>query len=127
MNRPKPSPLTAILFAFTNLLACGSQDAAQDPAAQDPALAWDSFRAKVYREPQTGAFIVDGDTPVFGEVALRAFYDSLVSERAQDAGSIGVRRQGLAVFNIGGTDIRWSDAQRMNLTYSGQCWRLILQ
>lgn len=67
-------------------------------------LSWEEFRANVYQEPDTGVFIVNGDEAIESEEGLREFY---------------VRLQGgaLAVGTAGGSDVKWSDAQKLNITY----------
>jgi hypothetical protein len=67
-------------------------------------LSFEEFKAQTFVEPGTGLYILDWDTPVRGDQALRAVWEAT--------------QQGeLAVYNIGGQDIVWSAAQRKNLTY----------
>jgi hypothetical protein len=66
---------------------------------------FEEFVATVYREPGTGLYIVDGDTPVQDIEELRSFYDHLTSDNA------------LAVYRVNGNDVVWNSAQKLNLTY----------
>ena len=64
-----------------------------------------AFEAITYREPESGIYIVDGDTPVDDIKKLEEFYVEHVQQGA------------LAVGQQGGTDAKWSDAQKHALTY----------
>ncbi|HEU4409682.1 MAG TPA: M57 family metalloprotease [Polyangiaceae bacterium] len=68
-------------------------------------MSFDEFEAQTYREPATGVYIVDGDTPVLNADALRGFFDDHVQQGA------------LIVNQAGGVDDRWDDTQKRNLTY----------
>jgi serine protease len=66
---------------------------------------FEEFLANTYREPwEGGHFIVNGDTALPDEKALREFWEDM--------------QQGALVVNrIGGSDDKWNDQQKLNLTY----------
>src|SRR5262245_11493261 len=67
-------------------------------------LSFEEFKARTYREPSTGIYVLDWDTPVTSDEALYRIWE--------------LTQQGaLAVYNIGGTDVIWNATQRKNLTY----------
>lgn len=68
-------------------------------------MTFEEFMDVVYQEPETGIYIVDGDTPIQSYRELEAFYAQYVQ-----GGS-------LAIYTSGGADVKWSDAQKLNLTY----------
>jgi serine protease len=73
------------------------------------ALTFEDFKATVYREPfEGGAFIVSGDTPIFGEKQLREYFEKEVKPKQS------VR---LILSQIGGMANKWNHQQKMNLTY----------
>lgn len=71
---------------------------------------FEEFEATVYREPASGKYIVDGDTPIIDRKHLQEFFE----KKVQQAGPI---QRGLAVMNIGGVDVVWSDTEKRSLTY----------
>lgn len=72
---------------------------------QSPELSFEAFEASVYREPGTGIYIVNGDTPITSRRALQDFYVRYVQKGA------------LIVNQSGGVDTKWDDKQKLNLTY----------
>ena len=71
--------------------------------SDDPTF--EEFEAATYQEPWPGGlYIVDGDTPVVDEKALREVYDARYG-------------QGLIVHRAGGVDARWSDSNKRQITY----------
>ncbi|HLM74515.1 MAG TPA: M57 family metalloprotease [Polyangiaceae bacterium] len=68
-------------------------------------MSYEEFKATVYQEPDTGLYIVDGDTPIADERGLKDFYSKHVQQGA------------LAVYSINNVDIKWSDTQKIKLTY----------
>ena len=68
-------------------------------------MSWEQFLDVVYQEPDTGIFIVNGDVPIYSMPELERFYEMYVQQGA------------LAVYSSGGTDIKWNDSQKLNLTY----------
>lgn len=71
---------------------------------------FEQFEATVYREPDGGKYIVNGDTPIVDRKHLREFFEKNVqkSERIQ---------RGLIVNTSGGVDTIWNDTEKRNLTY----------
>src|SRR6185503_4255325 len=71
----------------------------------DTVMSFEEFEALTYQEPESGIYIVDGDTPVTTFADLELFYEEYV-------------RQGALIVNKrGAADDRWSDAQKLSLTY----------
>ncbi|MCK6589040.1 MAG: M57 family metalloprotease [Polyangiaceae bacterium] len=68
-------------------------------------MSYEEFKATVYQEPDTGLWIVDGDTPVADERGLRDFYYKHIQQGA------------LSIYTSGGVDVKWSAAQQVNITY----------
>jgi hypothetical protein len=101
------------LFATAALLGAGCGQEQPAPEAVSPqTLSWEEFRARVYQEPETGAFITNGDEKFADEAQLREYYETHV--RVPEQG----RAQGeLAVMFRNGLRARWNDAQKRNLTY----------
>ncbi|XXX82257.1 M57 family metalloprotease [Sorangium sp. So ce134] len=66
---------------------------------------FDHFERTVFREADTGVYIVNGDTPVVDIKHLREFWETHVRDGA------------LIVNQSGGSDIVWTTEQRRNLTY----------
>jgi len=71
----------------------------------DIGISFEEFEARAFREPETGIYIVDGDTPIVNAKLLREFYD-----RLDRPGALIVDRQG----NV---DSKWSDTQKLNIAY----------
>jgi hypothetical protein len=88
--------------ALTILAGCSGGFSAND--VDVAGLSFEEFAARTYREP-SGVYIVDGDTPIDTVEKLRQFYED------------HVRSGKLAIYNIGGVDIRWDNVQRFNLSY----------
>ena len=49
-------------------------------------------------------YIVNGDTPIVDDKALYEFWE-------------GIQQGALIVNRVGGADDKWSDSQKLNLTY----------
>jgi hypothetical protein len=91
-------------------------------AACDPKVKPDTFsafKACVYREPDTGIRIVDGDVPVTSEKDLLRFYKSLMDLPSQNMAESPPGRQSveLIVNQNNNTDDVWSQAQRCGIRY----------
>jgi MYXO-CTERM domain-containing protein len=67
-------------------------------------MSFEEFKAKTYREPETGLYVLDWDTPVSGDEALYKIWEA-------------TQQGALAVYSINGQDIKWDATQRKNLTY----------
>jgi hypothetical protein len=59
----------------------------------------------VYQEPMTGMYIVNGDETIRTEEELREFYYLFAHDTS------------LIVHQAGGVDAKWSDSQKLDLTY----------
>ena len=71
---------------------------------------FEDFEKTVYREPDGGKYIVNGDTPIVDRKHLQEFFENNVQK------SVPIQR-GLIVMNVGGVDAAWSDTDKRNLTY----------
>lgn len=69
------------------------------------AMTWAEFLTITYQEPESGVFIVDGDIPIGDFKQLREFYEKYVQ-----SGQLIIHRNG-------SVDAKWSDTQKLNLTY----------
>jgi hypothetical protein len=104
----------AVLMAFTGAQAAGCvagtiEDPIGEPTGDEdvrPAgMTWEEFMGVVYQEPDTGIYIVNGDTPIEGIRELEQFYFDYVQHGQ------------LIVHTAGGVQAKWSAAQKVNLTY----------
>jgi hypothetical protein len=94
--------LATVLF----VVGCAPPDESAVLGRNGPDLTYDEFVAQAYREPwEGGVYVVNGDTPVADEKALREFYDELFNDGE------------LIVHAPGGVDAKWSATQKKNLTY----------
>lgn len=99
-------------LAFTPAVACTSgtiDDPEGDPTEEDvssDAMTWEEFLTVIYQEPDTGIYIVNGDTPIESYRELRQFYFDYVQQQGR-----------LIIATSGGADIKWSAAQKLNITY----------
>jgi uncharacterized protein (TIGR03382 family) len=66
-------------------------------------MSFEEFRAKAAREPGTGYYVVDWDRIIRSDDELLEFWGSL-------------QQGALAIYNTG-TDIKWNDTQKLQLTY----------
>ena len=72
-------------------------------------MTFEEFEAVTYREPwEDGAYIVDGDTPIVDKKHLFELWQQLFRGGGEGA---------LIVNRVGGSDDRWSDSAKLNLTY----------
>ncbi|WP_437586032.1 hypothetical protein [Sorangium sp. So ce1000] len=71
----------------------------------DTEVSFDELVAHTYREPESGIYIVDGDIPIEDLDGLVRFY-----ERYAQRGALIVARDHRK-------DVRWSDKQKLNLSY----------
>ncbi len=98
----------ALLIAGMTALGagCSGEGAPVEQENVDVAgMSFEEFEATVYQEPESGIYIVNGDTPIETRAALFEFYEDFVQDGA------------LAVHRSGGADVKWDDATKMNLTY----------
>src|SRR6188472_3992397 len=67
-------------------------------------LTFEQFKARTYREPGSGIYVLDWDTAVSRDEQLYQIWEA-------------TQQGALAVYNINGQDIIWSATQRKALTY----------
>ena len=67
-------------------------------------ISFAEFKAKTYREPTTGLYVLDWDTPVSGDEELYRIWEA-------------TQQGALAVMTEGGVDVKWDATQKKNLTY----------
>jgi hypothetical protein len=76
-----------------------------DELSSTQSESFEEFRAATYHEDwDGGVYIVDGDTPIVDDKALYEFWET------QQQGALIVNR-------VGQNDDKWTDAQKLNLTY----------
>ncbi|HEY5924725.1 MAG TPA: M57 family metalloprotease [Kofleriaceae bacterium] len=101
----KRVPMFFTVVAAWQLGGCmvGEDSPPQTSTNQGPS--WEEFRASVYLEDfEGGHFIVNGDIAIPNEKQLYEFWESL--------------QQGALIVNRrGGADDKWSDSQKLNITY----------
>lgn len=99
--------------------ASGEEDVAPEP------MTFEEFAASVPREQDTGAYIVQGDIPVWSKDALRKVYDAErgpthpVGDPSESGGDadIDVQRGSLALLTVGGVESIWPSQINDNLTF----------
>lgn len=99
----------AVVLVMASACGVGADASVRDPSGA--AISYDAFLSKVYQE-DTGEFIANGDEMFADEAALKTFYAEHIATP-----DTATAEQGLAIYNISGTDIRWTAAQARNLTY----------
>jgi MYXO-CTERM domain-containing protein len=67
-------------------------------------ISFEAFKARTYREPGTGLYVLDWDTVVSGDDALAEIWAA-------------TQQGALAVYAQGGADIKWDSTQKKSLTY----------
>ena len=105
------SRVFAAVLGATLIAGCGGQDAEistanADTVATSNALTWTEFLSKVHQLPDQDLFLVNGDTTVEGWKNLHGFYEVAV---------LGQNK--LIIDQVGGVDSKWTDSQKLNLTY----------
>lgn len=93
-------------YVLAGLLAVGSASCAVDhpELGSTAGVSFEELRARLPREPGTGAYIVDWDLVLHGDDALRELYDQL-------------QPGALTIATSGGVDVRWTETQQRELTY----------
>ncbi|MFP2912522.1 M57 family metalloprotease [Pyxidicoccus sp. 3LFB2] len=100
------SKFVGALAGLALLAGCGGNEGTTPtPETTGQGMSWEQFLSLVYQEPDTGIFIADGDTTFASEKLLREFYEN------------NVKNGQLIVHTVGGTDAKWSETQKKNLTY----------
>lgn len=92
-------------FLYVALFAGCVESSNDHEDVGDTALSFQEFEAATFREPDTGIYIVDGDTPVDDIKKLEEFYEKYVQPGA------------LIVHQQGGVDAKWNATQKKQLTY----------
>lgn len=109
VRRPSLLAATALLMGIAAVSAVGCSSADVDPTTGETVaevgLSWEEFQANVYQEPESGIYIVDGDTPIDDIEELKEFYLTYVQSGA------------LIVHTVGGVDAKWDATKKLNLTY----------
>jgi serine protease len=96
-----------VVLAGVAALSSGCAGQPVDPSedVDSTESSFEAFEAHAFKEPGSGVYIVNGDTPVTDTKHLREFYEQYVQTGA------------LIVDRSGGADDKWSDVQKLNLTY----------
>lgn len=97
--------LTGVALLGTACVSGSAAEGIERESVDEVGMTWEEFQAITYQEPDTGIFIVDGDTPILTLSELHRFYDEVVRDGA------------LIVHQVGGADAAWSASQKLNLTY----------
>jgi hypothetical protein len=101
-------------------------DAMESTPANDPSMlvSFDEFEATTPRELGTGAYLIEGDIPVWSKEDLRSHYESLKGQSAtpvtgvESADGIETVHAPLAVMtNASGLDVKWGPTQQLNVTF----------
>ena len=99
----KRTKMMLTVVAAWQLVGCTVGEQATVSTNQGPS--WEEFRATVYQETfEDGHFIVNGDIAIKDEKQLYEFWESL-------------QQGGLIVNRVGGSDDRWNDTAKLNITY----------
>ncbi len=93
------------VFALSALPLVGCSGHTPTEHTAETYQSFEEFMTTVYREPWSGVFIVNGDTPIRSVEALREFYEQHVKNGA------------LIVHRPNGVDAKWDDVQKLHLTY----------
>lgn len=99
------------------LVGCGEALEAPESGSAAPVLTYEEFRAQAWQEPDTGIYIVDGDTPVVDEAGLREVYASYVRDARGEGADVGTQRAPLIVNRVNNADDRWDYRRQRNITY----------
>lgn len=104
-----PGMVPAFTMALLGALSSGCVEGSTAPGEDDELVAdthmsFEEFMEVVYKEPD-GVWIADGDTPFETMEALREFYQQ------------SVLQGDLAIMTSGGSDVKWSDSQKLDITY----------
>lgn len=98
-----------LILCGTMLAACSSETQAEITSEEEnvrtAGMTFEEFLDVVYQEPDTGIYIVDGDTPIATIEELSDFYEK------------HVRLGALSIYHENGVDIKWNAMDKLNLTY----------
>jgi len=100
---------SALLAGFVVLPSVGCIAASDSAEGLDDVdnsgTSFEEWKKSVYREPDTGIYIVNGDVPIDNERELYDFFLNFVQQGA------------LVVHQVNGNDSKWNDTQKLNITY----------
>lgn len=100
---------SSLLAGLALLPAVGCMAAADSVGDVDmidnSGISFEEWMKTVYQEPDTGIWIVNGDVPIDNERELHEFFMNHVQQGA------------LVVHQENGADSKWSDTQKLNITY----------
>lgn len=65
---------STILAALVTIPACTLDNSSIPESTEDTHTSFEDFEAQTYREPDTGIYIVNGDTPIRNIQDLENFY-----------------------------------------------------
>jgi len=95
-----------LLAAATLGIGCAAEVIVEEESiSSNQAMSFDEFMDVIYLEPDSGVYIVNGDTPIDSYEELVEFYETYVQNGA------------LIVHQSGGVDAKWTESEAMNLTY----------
>jgi hypothetical protein len=103
-----PPSLRFAIFALTGAVVaagCAGGSDADEPVGETY-QSFSAWKASLPRDPNDGAYLVDGDLGIHDEAALQDYF---ASRGQPDALIVATRPDG--------TDDKWSETQRKNLTY----------
>lgn len=110
MSLPPSNHRSLLLMSVASVLVAASCGGEPTPDEAEPVgstyESFDAWKAKLPRDPSDGAYLFEGDVGVFDEATLKRLH----AEHDQPNALIVNKRDD-------GSDDRWSDAQKMNLTY----------
>jgi hypothetical protein len=89
-------------------------------ASDSDVLTYDQFKAQAYQEPESGAYVLNGDELIDTDEGMQAAYDSYLMSVAfaeDRADGLSTVDQPLIVNRVNGQDDRWNAATANNLTY----------
>ncbi len=100
------SKYVGALAGLALLAGCGGNEGTTPtPETTGQGMSYEQFLSKVYQEPETGIFVANGDETFSNEKKLREFYET------------HIKTGQLIVHTSGGTDAKWSETQKKNITY----------
>ncbi len=100
MTAALPARVRSSLLLIAALAACVEQP----DLATTAGMTWEEYLAAVPREPATGGYVIDWDIVVHTEDEVFAAW-------------AGEQSNALIIAEEGGTDIRWTDDQKRNISY----------
>ena len=93
------------LIGAALLAGCGGDGTTSTPETTGQGMTWEQFQSVVHQEAESGVYVANGDEVFESEKELREFYE------------LQVKTGQLILHRPGGVDAKWSDTQKLNLTY----------